>query len=374
MIALSLLLAGCHAQEHSGLFHAAQHIAVGRNPIMLLVAEVDGDRKLDLIVSNEGDDRVTVLVGDGRGHFRPAPASPFAAGPHPSDLTVADFNRDGKLDIAVANHTVPQFTLLLGDGKGGFRPAPGSPFTVATRPHSHGVAAGDFNGDGNPDVAIEDWDENKVVVVLGDGKGGFSTPGTTYLVGDHPYQRLRSADMDGDGRADIVTTNWEGNNVTVLLSDGKGFHQATGSPFGCPAAPFAHALADVNGDGRPDVIAAHYSGHSTDTSSDAVSVLLNLGGGRLGPARRYDGGRLPIGVAVGDLNHDGKADLAVADMGGDSVTVLLGDGRGEFRPGGSYAVGRGPEAVAVGDLNGDGKPDLVVADTASNQISLLLAR
>jgi hypothetical protein len=130
----------------------------------------------------------------------------------------------------------------------------------------------------------------------------------------------------------------------------------------------------VNGDGRPDVIIAHYSGHATDPSKDAVSVLLNLGGGRLGPARRFDGGRLPIGVAVGDLNHDGRPDIAVADMGGNNVTVLLGDGRGGFRNGGSYAVGRGPESVAIGDLNGDGKPDVVVADTESNQISILLAR
>lgn len=374
IFALSLLLAGCHAQERAALFQPAGRIAVGRNPIMLLRTDANGDRNLDIVVANEGDGSVTVLLGDGRGHFRPAPGSPFTTGPHPSDLTVADFNRDGKLDIAAANHTVPQFSLLLGDGKESFRPAPGSPFTVATRPHAHGVAAGDFNGDGNPDVAIEDWGEDKVVVVLGDGKGGFGTPGTTYPAGHHPYQRLRAADMDGDGRADIVTTNWEGDNVTVLLSDGKGFHQPPGSPFACPPQPFAHALADVNGDGRPDVIVAHYSGHGTDPSKDAVSVLLNLGSGRLGPARRYDGGRLPVGVAVGDLNHDGRADIAVADMGGDSVTVLLGDGRGEFHPGGSYSVGHGPEAVAIGDLNGDEKPDLVVADTASNQISILLAR
>ena len=372
-VLLLLLVAGCQAQKPA-LFREGRHYPAGKEPNFVTLADVNGDGKLDVIVANSGDSTVSVFLGDGHGGLVPAPGSPFAAGPSPNDIAVADFNRDGKLDLAIANHTAKQFTLLLGDGHGGFHPAPGSPFTIATRPHSHGIAAGDFNGDGNIDVTIEDWGDDKVVVVLGDGKGGFSTPGTQYPVGRHPYERLRAADMNGDGRADIVTANFEGENVTVLLSDGKGFHPAAGSPFACPPDPFGHVLADVNGDGKPDVVIAHYSGQGTDPSKDAVSVLLNLGDGRLGPATRYVAGHLPVEVAVGDINGDKHPDIAVADMGGGGVTILLGDGNGGFRNAGFVPTGAGAEGVALGDLNGDGKVDVVTADTQANQITILLAR
>ena len=413
--ALALILVAASQAQTPALFQSPRHIPVGRQPVHVELADVNADGKLDVLVANSQDGTITVLLGDGHGGVSPAPGSPFAAGPEPNDIAIADFNHDGHLDLAIANHTVPQFTLLLGDGKGGFHPAPGSPFTILTKPHSHGIAAADFNGDGNIDVAIESWAEDKVTVVLGDGKGSFATPGTQYAVGRHPYERLRAADMDGDGRPDIVTANFEGANITVLLSDppnprsgrdtlhpsapklrdprsslrdlrvrssGVGFqsarfHEAPGSPYACPPNPFAHALADVNGDGKPDVVVAHYSGHATDPSKDAVSVLLNVAGKdgrRLGQATRYDAGHLPIAVAVGDINGDKHPDIAVADMGGGGVTVLLGDGHGAFRTAGFWATGRGPESIAVGDLNGDGKADVVTADTEANQITILLAR
>jgi hypothetical protein len=429
--ALALILVAASQAQTPALFQSPRHIPVGRQPVHVELADVNADGKLDVLVANSQDGTITVLLGDGHGGVSPAPGSPFAAGPEPNDIAIADFNHDGHLDLAIANHTVPQFTLLLGDGKGGFHPAPGSPFTILTKPHSHGIAAADFNGDGNIDVAIESWAEDKVTVVLGDGKGSFATPGTQYAVGRHPYERLRAADMDGDGRPDIVTANFEGANITVLLSDppnprsgrdtlhpsapnlrdprsslrdlrvrssGVGFQsarfrEAPGSPYACPPNPFAHALADVNGDGKPDVVVAHYSGHATDPSKDAVSVLLNVAGTdgrRLAQATRYDAGHLPIAVAVGDINGDKHPDIAVANMrppeqlqnrplpgtpvGVGGVTVLLGDGHGAFRTAGFWATGRGPASIAVGDLNGDGKADVVTADTEANQITILLAR
>ena len=401
-LALLLLATGCRAQNPS-IFQAPRHIPVGRQPVHVELADVNSDGKLDVLVANSQDGTITVLLNDGQGGLKPVPGSPFAAGPQPNDIAIADFNSDGHLDLAIANHSVPQFTLLLGDGKGSFHPAPGSPFTITTKPHSHGIAAADFNGDGNIDVAIESWADDKVTVILGNGKGGFATPGTQYAVGRHPYERLRAADVDGDGRPDIVTGNFEGANVSVLLSEvGKNpaaaagpersegsdvhpaaaaadsdFHPAPGSPYPCPADPFGLVLADVNGDGKIDVILAHYSGHASDPSADAVSVLLNQSGKasfHLSPATRYDAGHLPVAVAVGDINGDKHPDIAVADLGGGGVTVLLGDGHGAFRSAGFWATGKGLAGIAVGDLNGDGKADVVTADTEANQITILLTR
>ena len=406
--ALILLAIACKIDaQKPGLFQPPRHIPVGKEPVHVEVADVNSDGKPDVLVANSQDGTITVLLNDGHGGLKPASGSLFAAGPQPNDIAIADFNHDGHLDLAIANHTVPQFTVLLGDGKGSFHPAPGSPFTITTRPHSHGIVAADFNGDGNIDVAIESWADDKVTVVLGDGKGNFATPGTQYAVGRRPYERLRAADMDGDGHPDIVTTNFDGANITALLSDFSNagrdrgpqqtagfrllgwrrrpdapqpvarFQQAPGSPYACPQDPFAHALADVNGDGKPDVIVAHYSGYATDPSKDAVSVLLNQsgkGGFRLSQATRYDAGHLPVAVAVGDINGDHHPDIAVADMGGGGVTVLLGDGHGTFHSAGFWPTGQGPQGIAVGDLNGDGKADVITADTKANQITILLAR
>jgi len=350
------------------------------------LADVNSDGQLDVLVANSQDGTITVLLNAGEGGLKPVQGSPFAAGPQPNDMAIADFNHDGHLDLAIANHSVPQFTLLLGDGKGSFHSAPGSPFTITTKPHSHGIAAADFNGDRNIDVAIESWADDKVTVILGNGKGGFATPGMQYTVGRHPYERLRAADMDGDGRPDIVTGNFEGANISVLLNPerSKGSNPPCAlSPgpctlfFASPPNPFGLALADVNGDGKIDVIVAHYSGHGTDPSRDAVSLLLNQSGKtgfQLSQATRYDAGHLAVAVAVGDINGDKHPDIAVAAMGGGGVTVLLGDGHGAFRSAGFWATGKGPSGIAVGDLNGGGNADVVTADTEANQITILLTR
>src|SRR5258708_2768510 len=99
----------------------------------------------------------------------------IAVGKGPTTMVIADFNRDGKPDIAVANGADKTVTILLGDGKGGFTPAPGSPVAVLSYPHTHGVAAGDFNGDGKLDLVTESWGDDKVTVIFGDGHGRFAS-------------------------------------------------------------------------------------------------------------------------------------------------------------------------------------------------------
>ena len=141
------------------------------------IADFNRDRNPDLAIANSRSNNVTILLGDGKGGFVEAKGSPFPAGHSPNDICIGDFDGDGKLDLAIANHEVKYLTVLLGDGQGGFSPAPGSPVTVLSRPHTHGVAAGDFNQDGKLDLVTESWAENKVTVVFGNGRGGFAGPG-----------------------------------------------------------------------------------------------------------------------------------------------------------------------------------------------------
>jgi hypothetical protein len=137
---------------------------VGTKPSSVAVADFNGDGKQDLAVANEGSNNVTVLLGDGTGRFKAEPVSSFKAGSGPFSMAVADFNGDGKPDLAIANRKSNNVTVLLGDGKGGFTQAPGSPFPVGTEPSSVEVA--DFNGDGKPDLAVADHKSNNVTVLL----------------------------------------------------------------------------------------------------------------------------------------------------------------------------------------------------------------
>src|SRR5207237_6957740 len=130
------------------------------------------------------------------GRFSQPYGTPFSAGQNTTDIGTGDFNGDGNLDIAIANHCVKFVTVLLGNGKGQFSFAPGSPFTVESNPHPHGIAVADFNGDKKPDIAIDSWSENKVLVMFGKGDGVFQTPGVKFDVGKMPYQRLRTADVN----------------------------------------------------------------------------------------------------------------------------------------------------------------------------------
>src|SRR6478672_6695960 len=116
------------------------HLAVGKGPGSVALADFNSDGKPDLVTANELSGDASVLLGNGKDGFSPAPGSPFPAGPNPNDLAVGDLNRDGRLDLAFANHETQHLTVLLGDGKGRFAPAPHSPVTVAVRPHPHGLA------------------------------------------------------------------------------------------------------------------------------------------------------------------------------------------------------------------------------------------
>lgn len=310
-------------------------IQVGKGPRWISVGDLNHDGHPDIAVANDESGTVSVLLGNGDGGFRESPGSPFPAGHLPNDIAIADMDGDGNPDLVIANHQSPYITILLGDGRGGFRPAPGSPFDVHSNPHPHGVAVADFNRDGHPDVATDSWGANQIELLLGDGKGGLQTPGRYFATGRRPYERLRSADFNRDGLPDIVTTNLDDETVTILLGDGKGgFRSAPGSPFRAGAKPWEVAIDDVNGDGNKDLVVIPYERDLPDPSENVVTVLLGNGKGGFasmaGPPLSLHDCRGPNGVTVGDVEGDGRRDIVVACAESRSLMLFEIDRTGHF--------------------------------------------
>ncbi|MBC7931592.1 MAG: VCBS repeat-containing protein [Rubrivivax sp.] len=233
----------------------------------LAFTDFNEDGHLDITTSNNNDNSVSVLLGDGRGGFTHSTGSPFRVGRAPYPHASVDFNRDNHLDLVTPNVSGENLSVLLGDGKGRLTPAPGSPFRVASRPFY--AAVGDFNADGNPDIMASHDDINLLTILLGDGRGGFSTaPGSPLDLGQRAFQ-IVAADMDADKKTDLVVSIATGNGVAVMLGDGRSsFRHAAGSPFATGRGAYSVAVGDLNRDGKTDVVTAN-------SESGDVSVFLH---------------------------------------------------------------------------------------------------
>ena len=337
---------------------ARMTLSVGGPAGTAAIGDLNRDGRNDIAAT--AGNAVFVFLGDGRGGFERSARSPFGAGENPSDLVLADFNRDGHLDAAVANHETDYLSVLIGDGNGAL--ADPSRVPVPSRTHPHGIAAGDFNADGHPDVAVESWEEDTVLVVHGNGRGTFAVEPVRLAVGLKPYYKLRAGELNADGRDDLVTTNMGGNSVSVVCSGPRGLTQAA-MTFRIAPSPFAIAIGDVTGDRIPDLAVAHRWG-SLDPKFDGLTVLIGKGTCAFAPSSDspLKVGASPTAVAIGDVDADGIGDIATANMASNDVTVLLARGSGwRAAPGSPFSVGPGPSAIALGDLNGDRRADIVVS-------------
>jgi hypothetical protein len=337
-------------------------------PIFVAVADLNGNGPLDLAIADYSATEVTVLTGNGSGEFLPGPGSPYLVGNDPKSVAVGDFNGDGLPDLAIANFEDGTVTVLLNAKTGIFAAATNSPFTVGDAPTA--VVVGDFNKDGKLDLAFANFYGNNVTLLLGNGSGGFTAAtGSPFAVGTGPHSMV-AADFNGDGNLDLAVANATDGTVTVLLGNGSGgFTAATGSPFPAGSDPVFVAEGNFNGDSKPDLA-------FVNEGNDTVTVLLNNGSGGFtqAPTSPFPVGSQPVCVAVGDFNGDGNSDLVITNSGSNTVTELYGNGKGGFTeaPGSPFPVGTDPEFVAVADFNGDGKPDLVVANSDDSTVSILL--
>jgi hypothetical protein len=380
---LSVLVSSCGQINNSSiknivvLFDTVK-INVGNAPGSVEISDFNNDGFPDLAVTSETDSSVTILLGNRNGDFKPASKSPFYAGPLPNDIAVGDFNSDGNMDLAIANHEKQYLTVLLGNGNGNFTPANNSPFPTRGIQHTHGVTAGDFNNDERLDLATDSWANDQIEVLFGDSLSLFKSHSLFFKVGKRPYQRLRAADLNNDGIDDIVTTNTEGNNVTILLANGKGgFHEPIGSPFACGDSPFGIAIGDVNDDGKSDLaIINSPRSMAKDKGKNGMTVLLGDGNGKFTMVKGspYESGEIPNRIAIGDVNGDGVNDVVTSDNSSNKIYLFIMTKKGTVSSQSAITVGNHPKGIAIADLNANRKADIVVCNNSDNNISIIFGK
>ena len=328
--------------------------------------DFDGDDKLDLAV---GDPRgVFILLGNGDGTFQSPVLQPVPGGD--GYLITGDFDGDGKLDLAGLG--VGIISILLGNGDGTFQRHIDSPIDISI-PSPFSLAGGDFNKDGKLDLVVCYQGGSAVSVLVGNGDGTFQ-PYIDYATAPQP-NAAAVGDFNGDGKLDLATANFgtfSGNTVSILLGNGDGTFQPH-VDFATDAGPLSIVAADFNGDRALDLAVDCSCGHSSTCGRPGtVSILLGNGDGTFRAPVNYDTDEFPYTVTTGDLNADGKLDLALTNLDSGNLSILLGNGDGTFQPNFEVATNARPVGLITGDFNGDGRLDFAVGGTIPAVVTLML--
>jgi hypothetical protein len=382
---VSVMLSTTASSAATVNFSAQQTFASGSVPYAVTSADINGDGVSDLITANDIGNSVSVLLNT----TVPGAATPsfaaqqtFATGVNPQALTAVDLNGDGRPDLVTTNYAANNVSVLLNTTvAGAATPSFATQKTFATGTTPVAITTADINGDGKPDLLVANQGAATVSVLLNTTAAGATTPSfaaqQTFATGSLPYS-VAAADLNGDGEPDLIVANYSSNTVSVLLNTtAPGATTPSFAPqqtFATGTHPISVTAADVNGDGKPALVVANYG-----TSN--VSVLLNTtAAGATTPSfaaqQTFAAGLNAYSITADDLNGDGKPDLVVANYGADTVSILLnttapGATTPSFAAQRTFATGSGPQSVTSVDLSGDGKPDLVIANSAANTVSVL---
>jgi len=357
----------------AGQFEKAVYYPAGQRPYNVVAAHFTQSGNLDLAIADYVSDQVCILLGYGNGVFKKSSCFPASL---PIAIASGDFNEDGNQDLAIVETGGTghgDLKILLGDGRGTFRLSAHYETGTATA----AVALADFNGDGHLDAAVTDFGFERlpgdVLVFFGDGHGKLGKP-TKYSMGTTAPDGIAAGDLNGDHSPDLAVTQFSTGSVAILLNDGTGKFLKPVMYLAGGGEVVDVKIADLRNNGRNDLVIAN-------NSRSAVGVLLNKGNGTIGPVTLY-----PVcqnycqaaeAVVVDDFNLDGIPDIAVAGHIGDS-SLYYGKGDGTFKPAVRIhnSIGNfqnsGP-SIAAGDFVTNNKaPDLAIPIELNGKVAIML--
>ncbi len=324
------------------------------------IGDLDSDGDLDALYSAGGLSTSTtrVLLGNGNGTFQVGGV--YATTGLPGNVVITDLNndgeRDGVVDWTANNDNRGGIDVLIGNGNGTFQ----SPQSIKTGEGTSGTIAGDFNDDGNQDVAVTLWQDFVMKVLLGNGNGTFQSP-VSYSTGRYPNGSA-IADFNGDGSLDVAVGNGYDWTLSVLQNNGDGTFQPP-LVYAAGKSPKDVDIGDFNSDGRPDAVVTNGNGGN-------VTILLTLANGQFPTPNLYTIGKGTNAIASGDLNGDGYADVAATSGSDSNVAILLNNGSGSLAAPKTVFMGVAPSDIGAGDFTGDGKLDLITTNSISKTVSL----
>lgn len=363
---------------------AAPPVPVGPMPTAPVPADLDHDGDTDIVVicgpccgreACPESGHAMVLLNDGSGRLAPAglriPLGPTALG-----AAVADINHDTHPDIVAFHHNDYDAAILLGDGTGRFAAPAYVALHSGDSPHVHSIAIADVNHDTHPDILATLVDDHALAVLLGDGTGAFTPAlGQPFFAHRHPYAQLAIVDFNDDSHPDAFMTDVRGNGLTVLAGSGtgmfapiNGFDLNTTMPIAAAERPGAAALADLDADADLDAIAF------IEESPHAVR-MINTGGGRFVQAAAsplIDLGINSVGGRIADVTGDGVPDIIASGTMTNRFSICPGRPDGTFGPPIVIDAGGDSPGVAIGDMNADGRLDIITGNYESGTVSVLL--
>jgi len=319
--------------------------------------DINDDGFSDITVVNEISDDVRVFLNDGSGGYSNFTIYPFAGGGVPSPNEGADFNSDGKIDMAVGASQSNQVRVILNNGTGGFNP----PASYTTGSNNRGVAVLDLNGDGHDDIATSNWGASKVYKLLNNGNGTFAAA-VEIETGSSGEFACASGDANNDGILDLFVGALNSQDMILLLGDGNGglVYSTTVNSGG---ETWMIATGDINLDGNIDVACAN-------SGNDNASVIFGDGMGGLSDPVIYPTPSYPIAMDLGDIDGDGDLEMVTSSYGGAEFRVFENDGSGNYINSQDYPAITAASCMTLNDRNNDGVMDLTGIDEIADIIIL----